>query len=77
MKTVTIAAVAALALAGCSADGKSLDLSLAPVTLEQDNTCSTMRKVRWSVDDTPETIDDARRHNARIDRLCRKPKPTV
>jgi len=77
VKNFIIAALAALALAGCAANGKDLDLNLVPVTLEPDNFCQVSKKVRWSVDDTPETIDQARRHNAKVDRLCGKPKPVA
>lgn len=64
-------ALTAVVLAGCAANGKDLDLdALMPVTVQPDNTCATMRKVRWSVNDTQETIDQARRLNARWDRLC-------
>lgn len=79
MKTVIAIVAVALALSGCAA-GDKIDLpkwDFAPVTLDQDNTCSTMRKVSWSVNDTPETIQSARKHNARYDRLCGKPKPVA
>ena len=76
MKQIIIAAFAALALAGCAANGKDLDLNLIPISLEPDNFCQVSKKVRWSVNDTPETIDQARKLNARWDRLCgQKPKP--
>jgi hypothetical protein len=78
MKTI-IAIAAALTLSGCAA-GDKLELpkwDFAPVSFEQDNTCATMRKVSWSVNDTPETIQSARKHNARFDRLCGKSKPVA
>lgn len=77
MKQIIIAAFAALALAGCAANGKNLDLNLVPVSLEPDNFCQVSRKVRWSTTDSTETIDQIRRHNAKVDRLCGKPKPVA
>jgi len=77
VKSIIIAVLAALALAGCAANGKDLDLNFVPVSLEPDNYCQIAKKVRWSVNDTPETIDQARRHNAKVDRLCSKPKPVA
>lgn len=79
MKNVFAIVAAALAVSGC-AGGDKLDLpkwDFAPVSLEQDNTCATMKKVTWSVSDTPETIESARKHNARYDRLCGKNKPVA
>lgn len=61
------ALVAAVLLAGCAADGSPLP---APVNIVSDNYCAVSRKVSWDVDDTRQTIDEARRHNARIDKLC-------
>jgi len=77
VKQIIIAALAAMALAGCAANGKDLDLNFAPISIEPDNFCQVSKKVRWSVNDTPETIDQARRLNAKHDRLCRKPKPVA
>lgn len=75
MKQLLAIIVAALALAGCSAkDVKLPDWNWAPVSLEQDNFCAVSRKITWEVNDTAETITQARRHNAKVDRLCGKPK---
>lgn len=76
-----LALVAAVLMAGCAADGGPLP---APVNIVSDNYCAVSKKVSWDVDDTRETIDEARRHNARIDKLCppasaartAKPQPT-
>lgn len=54
-------------LAGCAADGAPLP---PPVNIVSDNYCAVSRKVSWDVDDTRQTIDEARRHNSRIDKLC-------
>jgi hypothetical protein len=73
MKHLAIAVAAALALAGCSGkDMKLPDWNWAAVSLEQDNFCAVSRKVTWSVNDTPDTIHQARTHNAKWDRLCGK-----
>jgi len=63
---IAIAAAAALALAGC-APGEMPDWSAA-------NFCSIAKKQTWSVGDTAATIDQVRRHNARVDQLCGKPQ---
>ena len=44
----------------------------APVQIVADTYCLTVKKRSWSVNDTPESIDEAMRHNAAIDRACRK-----
>lgn len=70
MKMLITAAMAAL-LAGCAANGEPLTLDqIVPVTVQPDNFCQVSRKVTWSTSDTQETIDQARRHNAKVDRLC-------
>lgn len=43
-----------------------------PVNVVADNYCQAARKRTWSVNDTPETIQEAIRHNAGIDRACGK-----
>ena len=53
-----------LALAGCQTP--------APVTVEvvSDTYCQIAKKRSWSVNDTPQTIDEARRENAKFDKIC-------
>jgi hypothetical protein len=43
-----------------------------PVQIVADTYCLTVKKRSWSVNDTPESIDEAMRHNSAIDRACRK-----
>lgn len=64
-------AAAALSLAGCANDGSfEPTIPLMPVEIVSDNYCAISRKVSWDVTDTWQTIDEARRHNERIDKLC-------
>lgn len=72
---ITACVLTAFALGGCSSNG-DLDL-LAPaaqVNITSDSFCAVAHKVTWSVANNRQTIDDARRHNARVDRLCGKGK---
>lgn len=72
MKQIITTAALALLLAGCAANSKDFDW--APVTFEQDNYCAIARKRTWSLGDTQQTITEARRENAKFDRICIKPK---
>ena len=58
-----------LFLAGCATGGPVP----AQVNIVSDTYCSVARKVTWDVNDTRETIDEARRHNSRVDKLCPPP----
>lgn len=68
MKAI-IALIAAAALAGCD----TLPADPLALNIVSDTFCQTAKKVSWSVSDTWQTIDEARRHNARIDRVCGVP----
>lgn len=73
-----IAIAAAVALSGCSTadlDTITSSIPLQPVNVVSDSFCVVSRKVSWSVTDTWQTIDDARRHNERIDKLCGSETP--
>lgn len=63
------ALIAAVLLAGCD----TLPTEPPPVNIVSDNFCAVARKVTWDVTDTRETIDEARRHNSRVDKLCPPP----
>ena len=60
----TLALLAAL-VAGCATPQ-------APVQVVANNYCeiATKQKRTWSVNDTPESIAEAVRHNAGVDRAC-------
>jgi hypothetical protein len=53
--------LAAVVLGGCAT---------APVTVTGDSYCRISKKIRWSVEDTPETITAIRRENAKHRRVC-------
>jgi hypothetical protein len=55
----------ALALAGCAT-------TQVPVQVA-DTYCLTAKKIRWSVEDTPETVRQAEVHNRTIDVRCGYP----
>ena len=59
---IAIIALAAL-VAGCATPQ-------APVQVVGDSFCQAAKKKTWSVNDTPETIEQIVRHNAGIDRAC-------
>jgi len=52
-----------LTLAGCATPQ-------APVQVVGDSYCQAAKKKTWSVNDTPETIEQIVRHNAGVDRAC-------
>jgi hypothetical protein len=58
-----------LAFAGC--------VSTQPlaVSVQGDNYCAIAAKIRWSMQDTRETITQVSRENAKWDRACRPRKP--
>ena len=64
MRLAAIAAIAAL-LGGCANNP-------VPVQVVADSYCLAAKKRTWSVDDTQETIDEAIRINAGIDKACPK-----
>jgi hypothetical protein len=55
-----------LALAGC-APGDVVN----KVDVVGDSFCRVAKKIDWSIDDTQLTVDQVRRHNARVD-SCRE-----
>jgi PBP1b-binding outer membrane lipoprotein LpoB len=61
-----LAAIAAIALmlGGCAVG------SATPVQVVADSYCLAAKKRTWSVNDTQETIDEAIRINAGIDKAC-------
>jgi hypothetical protein len=58
-----VAFIASILLTGC-------DKSNAPVMVVADSFCLAAKKKTWSVDDTPETIEQIVKYNAGIDRAC-------
>ena len=58
----------ALAVGACS----SAEAVKSPpvLNLQQDLYCEIAQKVRWSKNDTPETVKQVVRENAKIDRVC-------
>ena len=58
-----------LLLGGCSQD-------MPQINVMSDSFCTVAKKRTWSVNDTPETIEQIVKHNAGIDRACGIPKPT-
>lgn len=62
MKPMIGAALAALMLAGCA--------TTQPVTVKGDTMCRGTRNISWSKADTPDTITQVRRHNARRAKVC-------
>ena len=59
---LTVTAISYM-LAGCAATPP-------PVLVVADSFCQAAKKRTWSVDDTVESINDAVRYNAGIDRAC-------
>lgn len=59
---------AALLLAGCAQEPAVTNISVV-----SDSFCRVAKKLTWSLQDTQETIDGIRRHNARVD-SCTKDK---
>lgn len=64
-----IALIIAVVLAGCD----TIPTEPPKVAIVADNFCAVARKVTWSVTDTWQTIEEARQHNARVDKLCPPP----
>lgn len=60
---VAAAAILAVSLAGCAKEPPVVQVT-------SDTFCKAAKKRTWSVDDTPETIQEAVKHNAGIDRAC-------
>lgn len=61
--TITSALLISMLLAGCATTGNG------PVAMN-DTFCLTSKKKMWSIEDSAETIHDARVHNEVIDRRC-------
>lgn len=81
MKLIAILCLAA-ALAGCES-GKAADVPVQPVTIKGDSFCDVMKgtlppsgKPTWDIVDSKETIRDARKVGAAVDKKCAsKPIP--
>lgn len=63
MRLLIILVGTALALAGCATTPE-------PAPLAIDTYCASARKIRWSVEDTPETVRQIEVHNRTIDQRC-------
>lgn len=72
MHRLLVIVAAALALGGCETVP---ELNMLQAQIVTDNFCVVSRKVSWDVTDTWQTIDEARRHNERIDKLCDSDTP--
>lgn len=64
-----------VALAGCDTPWAA-EKDAPPITIKGDTFCELADKQSWSTRDTRETITNARRANAKIDRVCADKKPT-
>ena len=67
MRLLAIALVA-LSLAGCKTTGTPDKLPAIQVT--SDSYCKIAKRRTWSVNDTTETIDEARREKAKFEKIC-------
>lgn len=69
---MVIRAVGAVAAVGFAAGGMAgcATAPPQPVNVVADSFCIAAKKRSWSVDDTPETIAEAVKINAGIDRAC-------
>lgn len=65
MWVLAAVAVLALMLGGCAS-------SQVPVQVVADSYCLGVKKRTWSINDTQESIDEAIRINAGIDKACPK-----
>lgn len=72
MARLSIRALAAVGIASCAMAGCSTS---APqqVNVVADSFCVAAKKKTWSIDDTPDTIEQIRRYNAGVDRACGVP----
>lgn len=41
-----------------------------PVAVKGDTYCTIAKRIAWSKSDTPKTVDQVRRHNAKHRRVC-------
>ena len=69
---IAAVAIAALALAGCSTTQAP---QYGDVKVTSDSYCKIAKRRTWSVHDTTETIDEARKENAKFDRICGGSRP--
>lgn len=67
---IKIGLALAVLVGGCA------DAAKAPVLVVADTFCQSAKKRTWHVDDTLDTISEAIRQNAGIDRACGVPKST-
>lgn len=66
---IAICALVAVVCAGCEGGMQKEKLT---VNIVSDSYCELGEKWRWHIEDTRETIAQARRVNAKYDRTCRK-----
>lgn len=69
MKLALALAVIGCLLAGCATPNQQINVV-------SDSFCLAAKKRTWSVDDTPESISEAVKINAGIDKACGVPKST-
>ena len=65
----TIIIVAALVLGGCSSTE-----TVNKISVTSDSFCRVAKKITFSIDDTQLTVDQVRRHNARVDTCAKEAK---
>lgn len=64
---MALLAISAAGVAGCETSSPQ------QINVLADSFCIAAKKKTWSVNDTPETIEQIRKHNAGIDRACGVP----
>jgi hypothetical protein len=62
---VALVVCAVLGLTGCASAPEKVDVKLAA-----SDYCQIARKISWRLQDTRQTIQEVRRHNAAWDRRC-------
>lgn len=66
--TATLILTLTFGISGCSS---MLTKAFGPKRIVTDTTCATIRPMRCSRSDTPETLRQCKQHNAVYDRLCK------
>lgn len=72
LKRLALTLSAALAAAGCSTTTGSVGTRPPQPPLLTRVACESFEPIRWSKDDTPETIVQVKGHNASWGALCQK-----
>jgi hypothetical protein len=75
-KTIMLSATVCIVPMLMGNNGGCSTTSSPRVEVVADNYCSLSKKRTWSVNDTPETIDEAIRVNKGIDRACGSKRQT-